>query len=110
MADTAYDDYLTELRQQLRQRRDAALASLQQYLSTAATWQTPSGGFYIWLHLAPQINIERLFQAALRHHILFNPGSVYGAEHAIRLSYAYVSPQKFQAGIKVLAQLIQHAK
>ncbi|MFC6171487.1 aminotransferase-like domain-containing protein [Loigolactobacillus jiayinensis] len=109
LADSAYDDYLTELRQQLRQRRDAALASLKDYLADVATWQVPRGGFYIWLKLKPTINMEQLFQAALKRHILFNPGSIYGADHALRLSFAYASPAAFRRGIAELAELIKRA-
>ncbi|MFD1319166.1 aminotransferase-like domain-containing protein [Loigolactobacillus zhaoyuanensis] len=109
LADSAYDSYLTELRQQLRQRRDAALASLTNHLAAVATWQVPRGGFYIWLKLNPVINIERLFQAALKQHILFNPGSIYGEQQAIRLSFAYITPAEFERGIKELAQLIKRA-
>jgi len=110
LTDPAYDAYLTELRQQLRQRRDAALASLQDYLADVATWQIPRGGFYIWLKLAPTINVERLFQAALKRHILFNPGTIYGTNQALRLSFAYVAPAEFRQGIAVLAQLIKRAR
>ena len=110
LTDPAYDAYLTELRQQLRQRRDAALASLQDYLADVATWQIPRGGFYIWLKLAPTINVERLFQAALKRHILFNPGTIYGTNQSLRLSFAYVAPAEFRQGIAVLAQLIKRAR
>ncbi|WP_010012734.1 hypothetical protein [Loigolactobacillus coryniformis] len=41
---------------------------------------------------------------------MVNPGTIYGASQALRLSFAYVTPAEFRQGIIVLAQLIKRAR
>lgn len=103
-----YAATLTQIRAGLRQRRDAALAALSDHLTGLATWNHPAGGFYIWVTLPTTVNVKRLFQAALAHGVLVNPGEVYGAlAPTLRLSYAYATPTEFRTGIHILAGLIQ---
>lgn len=103
-----FDAAQTTLRDRLRERRDAALAALTAELTGLATWNRPTGGFYIWVQLPAQVELNRLFQAALQAGVLINPGTVYGTtERALRLSYAYATPADFRQGVRVLARLIQ---
>lgn len=50
-----YDEYLINLRKQLRIRREITLGILEKYFTDIATWNRPSGGFYIWLKLKKPI-------------------------------------------------------
>ncbi|SMS14696.1 PLP-dependent aminotransferase family protein [Levilactobacillus zymae] len=103
-----YPQTLQRLRDQLRARREAALASLAATLGDLATWQRPAGGFYLWVQLPAKVDLPRLFQAALAQGVLANPGTVYGARtNAVRLSYAYATPAEFRQGVTVLATLIR---
>lgn len=109
LAQPAYQAYLTGLRQQLAQRCQAALDALETYLTPYATWQAPTGGFYLWVKFDPRLNLTRLFQAAQQQGVLFNPGTVYSfrKSQAIRFSFAYAEPADFRRGIQILAQLIK---
>jgi len=103
-----YESWLTTLRGKLRQRRNLALAALTATLSGLATWNHPTGGFYIWVQLPAAVSVTALFQAALAQGVLINPGQVYGStQQTLRLSYAYATPAEFQQGVTVLATLIQ---
>lgn len=107
-----YQEHLTLLRAQLRQRRAAMLTALQQHMTDLGSWTEPRGGFYIWLTLHKGISLPRLFKLAQEHGLLINPGNLYDplSSHHIRLSYAYATPEQLAAGIQELANVIQAAR
>lgn len=120
LAGGSYDDYLSSLRRELKQRRDLALSVLNRYYSQLAEWEVPGGSFYIWLRLkrkaggagngrGKQLNTDRLFHEAAEQGLLLNPGSVYdfSGNQALRLSYAYAEPKELEAGLIRLAGLIE---
>lgn len=104
-----YDIYLETLRRELKARRDNALAALSQYFKGLATWNTPKGGFYIWLRLHCKVSMDKVFADALKAGILLNPGNMYDytENHAIRLSYAYADPEDLHRALKILADIIE---
>ena len=105
----AYDAHLAALRAALRARRDAAAALLTRRFASLADYFLPSGGFYIWLRPRPEAATERLFQRALERGLLLHPGTLYGfgRTSALRLSYAYESPERFSRGLGLLADLLE---
>lgn len=104
-----YSDYLDELRAELRTRRDHALDVLKQEFPDLATWNTPSGGFYIWLTCRFPLPAHALFESAVKEGILLNPGDLYdfSHNHSLRLSYAYTTCDEFKQGAKKLAALLR---
>lgn len=104
-----YDTYLTELRAQLKTRRDNAIMALNEYFSDLAEWNIPSGGFYIWLKLKKDISIDRLFKEALKQRILLNPGNIYDFKQnqSLRISYSYEDCDTFRKSIHQLSNIIK---
>lgn len=107
-----YSKYLSDLKSELRQRRDHALAVLDKYYRELADWNIPTGGFYIWLTFKDNIHIERLFERAAKAGILLNPGDMYDFEHnnSLRLSYAYTSCEEFEYAAKKLVEIVKATK
>lgn len=103
-----YDKYLEKLKNELKNRRDKALKSLEKYFSELASWNRPTGGFYIWLTFNKNIKIERLFEAAIKEKILLNPGDIYDFKenHSLRLSFAYVDSDEFDKAVHILSQIV----
>ncbi|KAB8292687.1 PLP-dependent aminotransferase family protein [Bifidobacterium avesanii] len=104
-----YDRFLAELRVELRRRRDAALATLDRLFGGVAHWNTPSGGFYIWLTFDEPMPMGRLFAKAVEAGVLLNPGDIYDFEgdNSLRLSYAYTTPDEFAAAAGRLAAVVR---
>ncbi|MEH7333234.1 PLP-dependent aminotransferase family protein [Neobacillus drentensis] len=103
-----YEDFLKELRVELKFRRDFTIQILKKYFSELAAWSEPKGGFYIWLKLKSGVSTRKLFDVALREGILLNPGSVYentDFQH-LRISYSYASIEHLEKGLILLAKLI----
>ncbi|MBT1182327.1 PLP-dependent aminotransferase family protein [Bifidobacterium sp. CP2] len=103
-----YAEYLEGLRMELRCRRDAALETLDRLFAGRARWNMPRGGFYIWLTFDEPVRMGRLFQRAIDHGVLLNPGDIYDfqGDNALRLSYAYTTPEEFAAAAQTLAELV----
>jgi GntR family transcriptional regulator of abcA and norABC len=104
-----YEDFLEEIKVELRFRRDFTIHILKKYFTEIATWSVPKGGFYIWLRLNTDTSTKKLFDLALREHILLNPGIVYDKtdyKH-LRLSYSYASLDQLEEGLIRLSQLIK---
>jgi len=104
-----YEDFLKEIRIELKSRRDFTIQILKKYFSEIAAWNVPKGGFYIWLRLQSGVSTRKLFELALREGILINPGSVYEKNdyQHLRISYSYASIEKLEKGLIDLAKLIK---
>ena len=65
----------------------------------------PRGGFYVWLTFDEPVRTGRLFQRAIEHGVLLNPGDIYDFEgdNSLRLSYSYTTPEEFADAVDVLA-------
>ncbi|MGO0059594.1 MocR-like pyridoxine biosynthesis transcription factor PdxR [Brevibacillus fluminis] len=105
-----YQKHVAYIREQLRIRKAAMLEALELHASDLAEWESPAGGFFIWLRLKEKVHIHELFSKALRQGVLLNPGSIYGQDRDryLRLSYAYASLPELRQGIRVLADILKN--
>jgi GntR family transcriptional regulator, regulator for abcA and norABC len=103
-----YEEHVKKIRTKLKFRRDFTMDLLNQYFKQHATWNTPSGGFYIWLSIHKPLSLSLLFEKALKRGILLNPGNVYHRhdQHHLRLSYAYAPLDQLEKGLFQLARII----
>ncbi|PKG23755.1 aminotransferase-like domain-containing protein [Niallia nealsonii] len=103
-----YENYIKNLRRELKNRRDFTLNLLNLYMKDLAVWHIPQGGFYIWLSILPTIPMGVLFEKARKKGILLNLGIIYDhySQRHLRLSYSYARPEQLEEGIIALAQMI----
>ncbi|OFD78514.1 MULTISPECIES: PLP-dependent aminotransferase family protein [Bacillus cereus group] len=104
-----YEEHVANVRINLKERRKMMVQALHKYCTDIATWDIPSGGFFIWLKVVPSIPMKKLFSEALSKGVLLNPGRIYEEEsdQCIRLSYGYASSEQITYGIKLLSELIR---
>lgn len=104
-----YEKYIKELKEELKIRRKIALEILSKNYYDIATWNTPSGGFYIWLKIKKQISMEKLFSLACSQGILLNPGNIYdfSKNQNLRISYSYASLDDLKYGLIKLSEIIK---
>lgn len=105
-----YQKHLEAVRNALRIRREVACISLQAHFSAIATWQIPTGGFYIWLTLTHSVSMQKLFNTALKEGLLIHPGNIYDylSNRHIRLSYSYASISEIKDGLYRLSVIIKN--
>lgn len=108
LTDSRYDDYLRNLRTELKNRRDFTLSVLEEKFSDIADWDIPQGGYSIWLRFDYDMDIDKLFKKTLDEKIVLFPGSIYDYknDNALRITYAYASTDQMEYGLKKLREII----
>jgi 2-aminoadipate transaminase len=105
------DDRMDTLLDVYRAKRDAMLEALQEHLDGAATWSQPKGGLFIWVQLPVGVDTTKLLEAAHAAGVTYLPGTNFSPEgkggNYLRLSFAYLSPEKIREGIAVLARVLK---
>lgn len=103
-----YESHLTSIRREMKIRRDLMLKILNKYFTGIARWEIPQGSIYVWLHVIKPISMTKLFHRCIERGILINPEGAYSSQSGdhIRLSYSYLSPEKLEKALKLLAEII----
>jgi DNA-binding transcriptional MocR family regulator len=92
-----------------RERRDAALDALAEYLPNLETTR-PDGGFYLWVTLPEGIDSKAMLPLAVKELVAYTPGTAFfgdgtGHQH-LRICYSFPTPENLNVGIKRLATVI----
>jgi 2-aminoadipate transaminase len=105
------DDRMGTLLRVYRAKRDAMLEALAEHLDGVVTWSQPRGGLFIWVRLPEGADSTKLLDAAHTAGVTYLPGSNFSPEgkgaNYLRLSFAYLSPEKIREGIAVLAAVLK---
>jgi 2-aminoadipate transaminase len=90
----------------LRDRAERLVNALRRELPEAR-FTEPQGGYFVWLELPDAVDAEALARDLAARDVTVMPGTsfmVSGGEHALRLSYASVTPDEIDEGIRRLAE------
>jgi len=92
-----------------RERRDAMLGALDDYLPDLA-WTRPDGGFYVWLTLPEHLDSRAMLPRAVKELVAYTPGTAFyadgdGRSH-MRLSFCYPTPEFIREGVRRLSVVI----
>ncbi|MBV7272057.1 PLP-dependent aminotransferase family protein [Clostridium sp. PL3] len=103
-----YQEHNDILRKKVKVRRDTTLIALNKHFNAIATWNIPTGGYFIWLKLNEPISMHQLFVKALNHKVLIHPGDLYEfhSNQHIRISYSNATLAEISQGIKILSELV----
>jgi 2-aminoadipate transaminase len=102
--------HVPRLRRRLRAKLEALMASLNEQFGTAAEFDDPKGGIFLWVKLPDQVDTTKLNQAALAAGVAINPGPEWSTDTAhgrsrLRICFASPSIEDIRAGIAVLAEV-----
>jgi DNA-binding transcriptional MocR family regulator len=104
-----YDMHLANIRETIRQKRDAMISALSSYCAPSMTWDKPEGGFYLWCKLNQGLRSNKLTEALIQKKVTAIPGTAFylrpeeGADR-IRLAFCYETDQRMEKGIQILGQ------
>jgi len=109
------EKHILQLRSLYKKRRDVALAALSQYMPFDTKWTCPRGGFFIWLSLPENVFAQEVKRLALQEGVLVSAGEGFfvnpgDGEHNLRLAYSCAKPDEIEAGIRILAQVVERAR
>jgi 2-aminoadipate transaminase len=101
----AIDDSIATVREALRARAEALGEALGRELPDAR-FVAPDGGYFLWVDLPEQIDVDELHVAAAERGVQFVKGSDFmldGGDHSLRLAYSGVTVEQIQEGVRRLA-------
>jgi 2-aminoadipate transaminase len=90
----------------LRERADTLCAALERELPEAR-FRRPDGGYFLWVELPEDSDVDTLFAAAGERGVTFVKGGDFlleGGTNAFRLAYSGVRPDEIDEGVSRLAQ------
>jgi 2-aminoadipate transaminase len=102
--------HVPELRTALRGKLDTLMETLNEQFGTAAEFDDPRGGIFLWVKLPDNVDSMKLYQAALKAGVAINPGPEWStdAKHAgsrLRICFASPTKQQIREGIAILAEV-----
>jgi 2-aminoadipate transaminase len=102
--------HVPALRKSLRKKLETLMDALAEQFGTAAEFDDPKGGIFLWVKLPDAVDTLRLYQAALKEGVAINPGPEWSTDKAhsigrMRLCFASPSHDEIREGIVVLADV-----
>jgi 2-aminoadipate transaminase len=92
-----------------RERRDAMLAALDDYLPDLS-WTNPNGGFYVWVTLPDHLDSKSMLPRAVKELVAYTPGTAFYADgqgrNKLRLSFCYPTPDFIREGVRRLSTVV----
>jgi 2-aminoadipate transaminase len=105
-----FDEHVPALTRGLRKKLETLMDALNEQFGTAAEFEDPKGGIFLWVKLPDQVDTLKLYQPALAAGVAINPGpewttdKAYGKSRA-RLCFANPSHEAIRAGVAALAEV-----
>jgi len=105
-----FHDHVPKLTRALRMKLEVLMEALSEHFGTAAEFDDPKGGIFLWVKLPDVVDTRKLAQAALAAGVAINPGPEWSAAAAygksrLRLCFAHPSPETLRQGVAALAEV-----
>ena len=109
LANSDWQGQIDTFRGVYRERKDAALSAMQEFLPKLHTTK-PDGGFYLWVTLPDGVDSKAMLPLAVKELVAYTPGTAFfgdGTGHnQLRICYSYPTPERIHLGIQRLATVI----
>ena len=106
-----FDEHIPKIIKLYKEKRDAMLDALEDYLPEGVTWTKPDGGMFLWVTLPEGMDAQKLFETAIKNKVAFVIGAAFfpyrDHKNTLRLNFTYPSIDEIQEGIKRLANAIK---
>jgi 2-aminoadipate transaminase len=105
-----FDQHVPALTRGLRKKLETLMDALNEQFGTAAEFEDPKGGIFLWVKLPDQVDTLKLYQPALAAGVAINPGPEWTTDKAYgksrtRLCFANPSHEAIRAGVAALAEV-----
>ena len=104
-------DQVKAYREVYRDRCEVLLHELATNLPDGCTWNTPTGGFFVWAQVPRGLDTKELLAKALGARVAYVPGKAFYADGSgarqMRLSFCYATPSRIREGVRRLGEVIQ---
>ncbi len=111
VAEANFEEQAEKINTVYRERRDAMLKALADYMPAGVEWTRPQGGMFVWLTLPESMDAAALLPVSLKSaKVAFVPGNAFYADGSgpnhIRLSFSCSAPEVIEEGIKRLGAVL----
>ena len=96
----------------LAERASVLAASLREHIP-GATFTEPDGGYFLWVELPDDVDVDALFPVATAKGVAVVKGSDFlldGGRHALRLAFSAVTVDQIDEGVRRLAAAIAEVR
>ena len=104
-------DYIENLVEIYRGRRETMVEALHEHFPAQATWTEPEGGMFIWATLPEYIETSDLLAKALREDVAFVPGQAAYVDgrgrNSMRLNFSGVTDDEIREGIRRIGKVVR---
>jgi 2-aminoadipate transaminase len=101
---------LSKLREFYKVRSSAMLGALEKFAPKGTSWTRPTGGLFVWMELANQIDTTELLSKAVEEGVAYVPGAPFFVNDAkintLRLAFSKETPERITLGIEKLCQML----
>ena len=102
--------HVPALRAGLRAKLETLMETLDEQFGTAAEFDDPKGGIFLWVKLPDNVDTMKLYQAALKQGVAINPGPEWSTDKAhsgsrLRLCFASPTKEQIREGVAILAEV-----
>ena len=109
-AEGRWREYISDLVEIYRSRRDAMLEALKRHFPEQSTWTRPEGGLFLWATLPDYIDTTDLLAKALRENVAFVPGRAAYVDgrggSSMRLNFSASDEDELREGIRRIGRVI----
>ena len=111
LAQHDWQGQIKQMREMYRERRDAMVEALHDFMPAACRWNVPHGGFFVWMTLPPGIDAKAMLPRAVTARVAYVPGTAFFADGfgsgSLRLSFCYPTPERIREGVRRLAGVLE---
>jgi 2-aminoadipate transaminase len=96
----------------LAERAGLLAESIRKHIPDAV-FTEPDGGYFLWVDLPADVDVDKLFPAAMRKGVAIVKGSDFlleGGKSSVRLAYSAVTVEQIDEGVRRLAEAIEEVR
>jgi 2-aminoadipate transaminase len=102
--------HVPALRKGLRRKAETLMETLNEQFGTAAEFEDPKGGIFLWIKLPDNVDTMKLYQAALKEGVAINPGNEWSTDKShsgsrLRICFASPTHEQIREGVAILAEV-----
>jgi 2-aminoadipate transaminase len=95
-----------------KKRQEAMLEALSTALPNKYTWTRPEGGMFIWVEGPKNVDMKKLYYAAVEKNVAFVPGEFFyttknAGKNTLRLNFTNVDEKKIKEAITILSTVFK---
>jgi 2-aminoadipate transaminase len=106
------DRSIAKVSSALAERAQVLAEALRKHIPSA-TFTEPDGGYFLWVDFPEDVDVEKLFPAAMKKGVAIVKGSDFlldGGNHSARLAFSAVTVDQIEEGVRRIAEAIETIK